>query len=98
MVWRRKALVRAALVLALSLTLAASDDAVPSGGTPGTYALETSIEGVSAYRWPNGLRALLMPDLARDTVTVSTTYFVGSRNETYGQTGIAHLLEHLMFD
>ena len=60
------------------------------------FVHESTIEGVSAYRWPNGLRALLVPDPGRDTITVSTTYFARSRNESYGQTGIAHLLEHLI--
>src|SRR6266852_4158387 len=57
----------------------------------------TSIEGVTEYRLANGLRVLLIPDRSIDTVTVNVTYLVGSRNEGYGETGMAHLLEHLMF-
>jgi zinc protease len=40
---------------------------------------------------------LLFPDSSRPTVTVNVTYLVGSRHENYGETGMAHLLEHLMF-
>jgi zinc protease len=56
-----------------------------------------SVEGISEYRLPNGLRILLYPDLSKPTVTVNVTYLVGSRMENYGETGMAHLLEHLMF-
>lgn len=99
MVWRGAPLLRATLILALALTGPAGGlGAAPPSGTQTAYVLETTIEGVSAYRWPNGLRALLIPDPTIETITVSTTYFAGSRNESYGQTGIAHLLEHLMFD
>ena len=49
------------------------------------------------YRLPNGLQVLLIPDASKPTVTVNVTYRVGSRMEGYGETGMAHLLEHLMF-
>jgi len=55
------------------------------------------IEGVAEYRLPNGLRVLLVPDASADTVTVHITYLVGSRHEGYGEKGMAHLLEHLLF-
>ena len=57
----------------------------------------TSVEGVTEYRLENGLRLLLIPDSSNDTVTVNATYLVGSRYEGYGESGMAHLLEHLMF-
>ncbi|MBI3730604.1 MAG: insulinase family protein [Burkholderiales bacterium] len=57
----------------------------------------SSVEGITEYRLPNGLRVLLMPDASKPTVTVNVTYLVGSRHENYGETGMAHLLEHLMF-
>lgn len=56
-----------------------------------------SIEGVSEYRLANGLRVLLLPDASVDTVTVNITYLVGSRHEGYGEKGMAHLLEHMLF-
>ncbi|MDF3837749.1 pitrilysin family protein, partial [Cupriavidus basilensis] len=45
----------------------------------------------------NGLRILLAPDAAQPVTTVNMTYLVGSRHENYGETGMAHLLEHLLF-
>jgi zinc protease len=56
-----------------------------------------SIEGVTEYRLANGLRLLTLPDPGVDTITVHITYFVGSRHEGYGEKGMAHLLEHLLF-
>jgi zinc protease len=57
----------------------------------------TSVEGITEYRLNNGLRVLLFPDSSKPTVTVNVTYLVGSRNEGYGETGMAHLLEHMLF-
>jgi zinc protease len=56
-----------------------------------------TIEGVTEYRLANGLRILTVPDAAANTVGVHVTYFVGSRNEGYGEKGMAHLLEHMLF-
>jgi zinc protease len=57
----------------------------------------TTVEGISEYRLDNGLRVLLMPDPSRPTATINITYFVGSKHESYGETGMAHLLEHMLF-
>jgi zinc protease len=57
----------------------------------------TSIEGVQEYRLSNGLQVLLVPDAANTNVVVNVVYHVGSRHEGYGETGMAHLLEHMMF-
>ncbi len=56
-----------------------------------------SIEGVTEYRLANGLRILTIPDAGASTVGVHITYFVGSRHEGYGEKGMAHLLEHMLF-
>lgn len=70
---------------------------------PATIALPTgvvqgpAVEGITEYRLPNGLKVLLFPDASKPTVTVNVTYLVGSRHENYGETGMAHLLEHMMF-
>jgi zinc protease len=55
------------------------------------------VEGILEFRLPNGLQVLLMPDASQPTITVNVTYRVGSRHEGSGETGMAHLLEHLMF-
>jgi len=57
----------------------------------------TAVEGITEYTLDNGLRVLLFPDDSQEKVTVNITYFVGSRLEGYGETGMAHLLEHMMF-
>lgn len=57
----------------------------------------SSVEGITEYSLPNGLRVLLAPDASKPTTTVNVTYKVGSRHESYGETGMAHLLEHLVF-
>ncbi|MDA1013099.1 MAG: pitrilysin family protein [Planctomycetota bacterium] len=57
----------------------------------------TSIEGISEYRLDNGVKVLLFPDPSKPTVTVNMTVFVGSRHEGYGESGMAHLLEHMVF-
>ncbi len=57
----------------------------------------STVEGISEYRLANGLHFILFPDAAKATATVNVTYLVGSRHENYGETGMAHLLEHLIF-
>lgn len=57
----------------------------------------TTVEGISEYRLANGTRILLFPDRSTSKVTVNCTVFVGSRHEGYGETGMAHLLEHMLF-
>ena len=56
-----------------------------------------TIEGVTEYRLANGARVLLFPDPSQPTITVNMTVLVGSRHEGYGEAGMAHLLEHLVF-
>ena len=85
-----------ALGLALALPLAApAATAAPS--PPRGVTAGPSIEGISEFTLANGLRVLLFPDPTKPTVTVNLTYGVGSVHENYGQTGMAHLLEHLLF-
>ena len=56
-----------------------------------------SVEGILEYRLPNGLRILLYSDESTSRVTVNLTVFAGSRHDGYGETGMAHLLEHVVF-
>jgi zinc protease len=64
---------------------------------PAGVTRTTTVEGISEYRLANGLRVILFPDASKPTATVNITYLVGSRHENYGETGMAHLLEHLIF-
>jgi len=57
----------------------------------------TTVEGITEYRLDNGLMVLLIPDPSNPKVTVNVTYMVGSKHESYGETGMAHLLEHMVF-
>jgi zinc protease len=65
---------------------------LPKGVTQGPSA-----EGITEYRLANGLKVLLFPDASKPTTTVNMTYLVGSRHENTGETGMAHLLEHMLF-
>ncbi len=56
-----------------------------------------TVEGITEYRLENGLRVLIFPDNSQSKVTVNMTVLVGSRQEGYGETGMAHLLEHMVF-
>lgn len=70
---------------------AAAQDASP---TPVRVA---RIEGLTEYRWPNGLSAVIGADDASPTTSVNLVYRVGSRHEGPGEAGMAHLLEHMLF-
>jgi zinc protease len=77
---------------AIILTVAAYAQTLPSG-----VQKVTSVEGITEYAYPNGLHVLLFPDASKPKVTVNISYLVGSRHEGYGETGMAHLIEHMLF-
>jgi zinc protease len=81
--------IRALLVLFVLSLVTASATAAPKK--------IASVEGMTEYRLDNGLKVLLYPDPTRPMVTVNLTLMVGSRHEGYGETGMAHLLEHMLF-
>jgi predicted Zn-dependent peptidase len=56
-----------------------------------------TVEGLTEYKLKNGLRVLLLPDSSQPKVTVNCTILAGSRHEGYGETGMAHLIEHMVF-
>lgn len=70
----------------------AAKDATTKGAT---YV--TKVENITEYKMPNGMQVLLIPDATQNNVLVNIVYKVGSRNEGYGETGMAHLLEHMLF-
>lgn len=49
------------------------------------------------FALPNGLDVVIAPDRSAPIVHVEVWYHVGSKDETPGLTGFAHLFEHLMF-
>ncbi|NLC60472.1 MAG: insulinase family protein, partial [Gammaproteobacteria bacterium] len=77
------------LALVLAAPVAARQQAQPEA--------VHSAEGISEYVLDNGMRVVLFPDSSKPVTTVNVTYLVGSRHENYGETGMAHLLEHLVF-
>ena len=97
------AVTASALYLALTLIAlpmrAVTAPGAPSASPPLPAGIErvTAVEGITEYRLANGLHVLLFPDQTQQTITVNVTYMVGSRFENYGETGMAHLLEHLQF-
>ena len=80
------------IVVALTLAISAFPQTLPQGVTK-----KASMGGISEYSYPNGLRVLLFPDPSSPKVTVNMNFLVGSRHEGYGESGMAHLLEHLNF-
>ncbi len=79
------------------LALFAKDIHAQSVKLPDGCKQNASVEGITEYELKNGLKVLLFPDQSKPTITVNITYMVGSRHEGYGETGMAHLLEHLVF-
>jgi zinc protease len=87
----------AASLMLCGLSFAATGSAWAAAALPAGVVKGPAVEGITEYRLPNGLKVLLFPDASKPTVTVNVTYLVGSRHENYGETGMAHLLEHMMF-
>jgi zinc protease len=94
------------LLLAIAVPLAAQQPRAPArrparaahaAPPPAAATRGPTVEGITEYDLSNGLRVLLFPDSSKPTITVNITYLVGSRSEGYGETGMAHLLEHMVF-
>lgn len=82
-----------ALLLGVVTNMQINAQTLPAGIVQGP-----SVEGITEYVIPaNGFKFLLAPDKSKPTTTVNLTYLVGSKHENYGETGMAHLLEHLIF-
>jgi zinc protease len=77
-------------ILTIAATLSAQN--LPQGVTKGP-----SMAGITEYTYRNGLKVLLLPDSGSSVITVNIVYLVGSRHEGYGESGMAHLLEHMNF-
>lgn len=85
------------IVTALLVPAVLVGQSSPAPAPPAGITVGPSVEGITEYELQNGLRVLLFPDPTKTTTTLNITYLVGSRNENYGETGMAHLLEHMMF-
>ena len=85
------------LVVMLSLAIFVSACAITEKAENSELIHVRSIEGIEEYQLSNGLKVLLYPDPAQAKTLVNITYRVGSVHEEYGETGMAHLLEHMLF-
>ncbi len=96
---RTALLPRAGAAFCLFLWLAAASCGAQPAQAPLPEGMvrATEVEGITELRLANGLQLLLVPDESKPTTTVNLTVHVGSRQENYGETGMAHLLEHLVF-
>jgi zinc protease len=94
---RIRQVIPALLFVSLFALAHAAAQTGPPVPLPEGIARVTAVEGITEYRLANGLRVLLFPDTSKSTITVNITYLVGSVHESYGETGMAHLLEHLLF-
>jgi zinc protease len=80
------------ILLTMMVAVSAFSQTLPQG-----VEKKATVGGITEYDYPNGLRVLLFPDPSSPKLTVNMTYLVGSRFEGYGETGMAHLLEHMNF-
>ena len=94
---RRLARIPAVFTSLLILSLLDFAQGLQAGKSTAKIEKVTTVEGITEYRMENGVRFLLFPDPSAATVTVNMTVLVGSRHEGYGETGMAHLLEHMLF-
>ena len=60
-------------------------------------AFVKQVEDIKEYKLSNGLQVLLLPDASQNNLVVNIVYKVGSKHEGYGEKGMAHLLEHMLF-
>ena len=72
---------------------------LPAAALPANVEHVETFRGIAQYRLKsNGMTILLAPDRAAPVFTFMVVYHVGSRNEAPGNTGSAHLLEHMIFN
>jgi len=84
----------AALFRLLTLTLGVA--AIIAAGVP-SRARAGITDAVKTETLPNGLKVLVLENHKAPVATFNVFTKVGSRNESFGQTGISHLVEHLKF-
>ena len=93
----------AAIIIAMGMSFAPAPTALGGGEPPGGGAVHSAIDllqvpwKVTEHTLSNGMRALLLQDRRAPSVVFQVWYGVGSRDEPKGKTGIAHMLEHMMF-
>lgn len=89
-------IIPALMLLSLSSQAQTQKATKPKTST-GSTKLVTQVESIEEFHLPNGLQVLLIPDATQNNALVNIVYKVGSRHEGYGESGMAHLLEHMLF-
>jgi len=90
-----KRTVRNALTLALTLLVVTAGTGRTQ--TPDTPDIQPSRLDYKISTLPNGLKIVTLEDHRAPVVAIQVYYHVGSKDETPGKAGFAHLFEHLMF-
>ncbi len=85
------------IALLFGILLAASSGPARAGGPAGSASLLKIPWNVTEHRLSNGMRALLLPDRRAPVIVFEVWYGAGSREELPGKTGLAHMVEHMMF-
>lgn len=62
-----------------------------------SFVSEVSAGGISSFTLANGFKIILIPFPSASNVRVELLVKTGSKLEGYGETGMAHLLEHMLF-
>ncbi|MFZ2267572.1 MAG: insulinase family protein [Azonexus sp.] len=88
---------RLALAFTLLLTLGINAEARPSAEKPAPAVLQAQAGGFSSYLLANGFKIILAPYPSAANVRIELLVKTGSKLEGYGETGMAHLLEHMLF-
>ncbi|MBC7931342.1 MAG: insulinase family protein, partial [Rubrivivax sp.] len=94
---RLLAIMVATMLFAPGLTALAQKGKGKGGAKPATAKNVLPPIKYTQYTLPNGMRVILHEDHSTPIVGVNVWYHVGSKNETPGRTGFAHLFEHMMF-
>ncbi|MDX1380096.1 MAG: insulinase family protein [Xanthomonadales bacterium] len=90
---RFSATFRAALYGALRAALWA----VALLASPGLARAGLDLTAATVERLDNGLTVIVLEEPALPVASVQMLYRVGARNESFGETGLAHFLEHMAF-
>lgn len=91
--WSSLVCITAAVVATAPLTVWAKTPTAQAA----TAVLDAQTGGISAYRLPNGFKIILAPYPSAATARIELLVKTGSKLEGYGETGMAHLLEHMLF-
>ncbi len=90
--------IRPILGALMTTLLALALPATAPAGTPApAWRLDAQAAGISSHVLPNGFKIILAPYPQAATARIELLVKVGSKQEGYGETGMAHLLEHMLF-